>query len=114
MSKFGKRIKNARNDANLTLQEVATRLGLKVSYVSDVEHGRKKPFSPQILSLFALITSCNYLELQALAAQERDSIEISLKSKDQRLNDLAYALARSADSGDTTEIKEFLKLFGED
>lgn len=109
MSSFGKRIRTLRNQADLTLNEVAQHLGIKVSFLSDVEHGRKSPLKPNLISRFAEIIICDIKELQSLAAQSRSSIEIPLKNT--KINDLAFALARSADSGDTSELKLEIEKF---
>lgn len=111
MSKFGAFIKKLRNNAGLTLYEVAQALDIKVSYLSDVEHGRKKPFGPEAILKFSTLVNTDYKELQQLASRERNSIEIPIKDKNSKINDLAYALARSADSGMTDELKDELKKF---
>lgn len=111
MSKFGKLIKQLRNNAGLTLHEVAEALDVKVSYLSDVEHGRKKPFSPESILKFSGLVKTDYKELQKLALAERNSIEIPIKAQNSKINDLAFALARSADSGVTQELKDELRKF---
>lgn len=109
MAKFGKHIQAIRVSANKTLREVAETLGIAVSYLSDVEHGRKKPFPPELLHRFAVEFNADQRVLQNLAAEARESIEIPLRN--QRLNDLAYALARSANSGETEELKNEIRRF---
>jgi hypothetical protein len=76
---------------------------VKVSYLSDVEHGRKKPFTPDVLNRFVELLSCDAGDLQRLAAVERDSIEIPLSKGAGKVNELAFALARSIDSGKINE-----------
>lgn len=99
MTKFGARAKELRVRAGKTLREVADHLGVKVSYLSDVEHGRKKPFTPDVLNKFVGMIECGADDLQRLAAKERDSIEIPLMKGAGKVNELAFALARSIDSG---------------
>lgn len=41
MSEFGKALKDARQKAKKTLRETGARVGLSVSYMSDIEQGRK-------------------------------------------------------------------------
>lgn len=114
MTTFGKTIKQIRNNAGLTLHSVADALQVKVSYLSDVEHGRKKPFSPDAILRFSVLTGVDFKNLQRLASAERDFIEIPIKSQNTKLNDLAFALARSADSGLTEELKDELRKFLEE
>lgn len=40
-AKLGARLQRQRNRAGLTLREVAKAMGISVSYLSDLEHGRK-------------------------------------------------------------------------
>ena len=111
MSHFGKVIKRLRTKANLTLQNVADDLGVRVSYLSDVEHGRKKPFSPNTLKRFADFIEIDLKKLQDIASKERVSIEITLNKNNQKLNDLTYALARTSDTDDISELKLELQKF---
>lgn len=39
---LGAKLKKKRENANLTLREVAELMGISISYLSDLEHGRKK------------------------------------------------------------------------
>ena len=41
---LGKRLRLAREAQGLTQQQVATKAGLSVSYINQVEHGNKTPY----------------------------------------------------------------------
>lgn len=103
MPKFGRRIQDLRIDSGKTLREVAEVLDVKISYLSDIEHGRKKPFAPELLNKFVKFIGCDGNELQYLAVRERDSIEIPLSRGSNKINELAFALARSIDSGSISD-----------
>jgi len=40
---IGQKIKNLRNERGWSQQEVASRLGVRQSYINDLENGRQKP-----------------------------------------------------------------------
>ncbi|PTJ92077.1 helix-turn-helix domain-containing protein [Staphylococcus simulans] len=41
--KFGQNIKQIRKRMNITQSELATKMGISQSYLSDIENGRKNP-----------------------------------------------------------------------
>lgn len=94
MKNFGKEIQKLRVEANQTLREVAEALAIKISFLSDVEHGRKKPFKPSLLNKFVEHFNCDPKPLEKLAAKGRNSIEIELDDKNPVVSRLAFALAR--------------------
>lgn len=47
---FGKQMQAHRTAANVTLRQLAPKMGLSVGYISDLEHGRKKWRSGLILA----------------------------------------------------------------
>lgn len=83
----------------MTLRDVATELGVRVSFVSDVEHGRKKPYGPEPLLRFCKLVGVagthKEKELLVLAARERTGVEISISDAAPKRAALAYALART-------------------
>ena len=58
--RFGEYIKSKRiaDPRELTLKDVAMRLGISLSLLSDIEQGRRKPFDSKKIEEF-----CTYLEL---------------------------------------------------
>jgi transcriptional regulator with XRE-family HTH domain len=111
VKKFGKAVQKIRVDADRTLREVAEALDVKVSFLSDVEHGRKRPFNPPLLNKFVEYFKCDSKPLEKLAALERSSIEIQLDTKNPLVTQLAYALARGDISHEIA--KEMLGLLEE-
>jgi transcriptional regulator with XRE-family HTH domain len=97
MGKFGKLIKTLRVTSEKTLREVAEQLGISVSNLSDIEHGRRKPFGQSAVIKFVEIVGGSEQELLMLAAKERMSIEIPT-SRGERVNELAFSLARAESS----------------
>jgi len=62
---FGLKIKQLRNDKKLSLQELAQKSNLSVSYLNEIEKGKKYPKSDKILALSAAL-GVNYDSLVSL------------------------------------------------
>lgn len=106
MGKFGTLIKTLRVESEKTLREVAKHLGISVSNLSDIEHGRRKPFGQTEIEKFIQLVGGERRHLLKLAAQEHDSIEIPT-SRGERVNELAFSLARAESSAfDDEEVQE--------
>lgn len=77
--RFGEFIKSRRlrDSRELTLKDIASKLGLSLSMLSDIEQGRRKPFDSEKIEAF-----CDYLDLPDedralmydLAARDRGEI----------------------------------------
>lgn len=97
MSKFGKLIQKLRVDSGKTLREVSEAIGLSVSKISDIEHGRRGPLSADLIEKFVFAVEGGNKELDILqqaAAKQAGAIEVPFKRHDPA-NDLVYALARA-------------------
>jgi transcriptional regulator with XRE-family HTH domain len=76
------RYKRIHDKRELTLKDVADKLGFSLSLLSDIEQGRRKPFNSEKIDLF-----CKYLELSNedrnlmydLAARDRKEIPSDLE-----------------------------------
>lgn len=76
---FGGRIKEIRlsSTPKKTLNNLSAEMGMQLSYLSDVENGRKKPFSGDKIEQFASIMNISEeekSELYDLAARDSDSV----------------------------------------
>lgn len=75
--RFGDFIKEKRLDMDLTMKDVAEKLDISVSYLSDIEKGRRNPFEIDKLKSIALILSLSKedtTQLMNLAGNERDEV----------------------------------------
>ena len=63
--RFGPFIRTRRKEADATLQDVAEVIGISVSMLNDIEHGRRRPFEADKIKSF-----CKYLELDAVDEAE--------------------------------------------
>lgn len=103
-TKFGQKLRREREDNLITMKQVAEFLGISVSYVSDVEIGRRKPFKKEDIAKLCKKFKFDFEELQRLALIERGGVELSLDKPNQ--NGLAIALARTWDSLSEDQIAE--------
>lgn len=74
---FGDYIKNKRLTNKYTMKDVADKLGLSISYLSDVEKGRRNPFEFEKLVLLSEILHLSDIEkneLMNLAGSKRNEI----------------------------------------
>ena len=114
MGQFGELISQLRLQAEKTLREVASVIEISVSQLSDIEHGRRKPFSPPLIERFVQFVGGDRELLLKLAAKEHDAIEIPTGKSD-GLNILAYALQRADPSAlEDEHIKESIQRLVED
>lgn len=77
MNHIGETIKRTREEQQLTLSEAARRAGLSVSYLSEVEHGKKEP-SPRAQAKLAKVLGIPQSELDP---EFRDSRPVTLGDK---------------------------------
>ena len=52
MNNFGKALKESRRQRGLTLRSLGEKIGKPISYISDIEQGRKQPPSETVVALF--------------------------------------------------------------
>lgn len=80
---FGKLIKEKRLKKNMTMKDVANRLDLSVSYLSDIEKGRRNPLELdklQELSKILSLTQEEENQMMDLAGKERNEVSPDLSN----------------------------------
>lgn len=76
--KFGALFRAERKAARKTLGEVADALGLSVSYIADIEHGRRQPLPQDRLAKLASMFAASSVErLMAIAAECRAAFQLT-------------------------------------
>lgn len=73
MNRFGVEMREARTKAGLTLRHVASVLGVSVPFLSDVEHGRRKPLRRELIDKLVAIVGSKEALLKA-AALDRGTV----------------------------------------
>lgn len=112
--RFGEVLRRARQDAEMTLGNVAKLLGVSVVYVSDVERGNRKPFSNERILKVASFLNTDPAPLIAAADVEKGVIEYDItKAKPLEatvVGDLVSGLARGGVTDEQLEqIKNILQ-----
>jgi transcriptional regulator with XRE-family HTH domain len=80
MPTFGQLIREARRRARKTLQDAATVLNVSVVYVSEVELGKRPPFSAERIEKLAVLYNAEASPLLEAACRERGYLEIDMAS----------------------------------
>ncbi len=75
--KFGRELRALREQTHRSMGEVARHLGVSVTYVSDVERGRRGPLAPPAITKVAELLGVDPKALLTTAAAERGSISLS-------------------------------------
>jgi transcriptional regulator with XRE-family HTH domain len=95
MRKFGKLLRTTREGAGVSMGRVARYLVMKVSHLSDVEHGRRAPLSPERLRRLGELLQVDPTPLIAAAAEEKGGVfELDTRNVSDNAKDVVAALAR--------------------
>ncbi len=95
---FGAFIAFHRRMSGLTIREAAEHLGISPAYLSDVENGKRLPFTKERLHRFALMTGLNQSEKEEmydLAGHERNETSADI-AEYLKKNPCVYAALRTA------------------
>lgn len=111
---FADEFKRLRRESAKTLRDVAVALDVSIPYVSDVEHGRRLPPTPDKIAAMAALCGRPelYPRLRALAIVARGGA-IELSTDDEKTRELLVALERrienkSLDDGAIQKIRNIL------
>lgn len=105
---FATALKQKRRAAGVTLGELARAVGKSVSYVSDVEHGRRNPFAPSEILAAAACLRADERELLDLAARSVGAVRLEPKTDGERA--LAVGLARRMHSLTAQEMRRIMEI----
>ena len=115
MKQFGEFLRGRRTEQRLTLKEVADVLGVGISYLSDVERGRRKPFSPRDLNRLRKLSEAldvDLDELRRLSAAERTMDAAQMEPSSEKQRELLTALFRKDHADDV--LAQAIELLQED
>lgn len=93
MSKFGSSVRGARNGLGMSLEDLASLMGVSRVYICDVERGLRKPFAQKRIPRVAEILNLDPVELAKQAAIERGYVELAVVKQKPSKARLAAALA---------------------
>ncbi len=110
MKTFGERVRELREAADLSVRELAKRIGVSAPFLSDVELGRRYP-SDDVLRKLAAQLGTSAAELQKYDARAPMQ---ELKRMAASNPAMGFALRKVVDEGVSAEdLLEFLKQHGE-
>jgi transcriptional regulator with XRE-family HTH domain len=95
MKTFGQTLRDLRRGSGKTMGQLARELGVSVSFVSDIEHGRRPPLDQNRIRLAASLFGCDPTPLLISASKKQGTIALDVTKKDTPLREEAAAsLAR--------------------
>ena len=87
---FGERVRELRQDSGISLTELANRLGVTKVYVSDVERGRRSPFSLARIKQVSGILGCDPFELYVLSVRSRGHVTLPMEGVSDKQNRIQF------------------------
>ena len=104
---FGSFVRAQREEKRLTLKDVAKVVGVSIVYLSDVETGRRPPFSDSTkLRKLAKALGIESADLREHASIDNKAVELGLDSNPKK-SEFALQLARRWDSISDEELERF-------
>lgn len=94
----------------MTLSAAARGIGVSVPYWSDVEHGRRNPFTGEKLEAAARMLEADFDELHRLALSARRSVQIPLAERSPKQADLIVTFARTIDALTEPDLDEIHRI----
>ena|SRR5215472_3269869 len=91
---FGELIRSSRRRLNKSLQEVANALGVTAVYVSEVERGKRPPFTIERLPALAKVLELDIEEVEKAAWTQKGMIEWDPSKTSGKQVEALLALAR--------------------
>ena len=114
MENFGEYMKNLRDGQRLSLRDVAAHTGVSISYLTQIEHGRKKNPGADILKRLAplydvpardLLKAAGYLDEVKPVLSDEEEVEMAFRYV---MNDPRYKSGTRVKGELTPEIKRFI------
>jgi len=105
---FGELIRSSRRGLDKSLQDVADALGVTAVYVSEVERGKRPPFTIERLSALAEVLELDLDRLRAAAWAEKRMIEWDPSTASDKQVQALVALARGGLS--ESQLDEILEI----
>lgn len=94
MNEFGEVLRRVRKEAGKTLADVADILGVSISYVSDVERGRRDPWASERIHQLARGLGVDPAPLLQAAATSRGAFQLAAKGVSPKAHAVGLSLMR--------------------
>lgn len=114
MGNLGEYLKKLREEQRLSLRDVAARTGISVSYLTQIEHGRKKSPGPEILKKLTplydvpvrdLLKAAGYLEEPKPVLTDQEEVEMAFRYV---MQDPRYKSGTRVQGELTKDVKRFI------
>lgn len=109
MKSFGEVFKESRKTKRVTLRQISEYVGKSVGYLSDIEHGRKRPPKLDIVEKIEEILNVEDQELLKLAAKLRKKIPDEVTQRFKMTPKLSQVLLGADEDLTNEEFNEMLK-----
>lgn len=109
---FGSLLRRLREDARISLGDLARHLQVSTPYLSDVERGNKKPLSGENIREAATLLGIDPTALLKAAIADRHALEIDLSGARPRTIEVGAALMRGFSELDDAELDAISEVLG--
>lgn len=109
LTPFGKEIRKYRIDLEVSLKDMAERLGVTSAFLSALESGKKPIPEPFIGKVAAFFDIKDFKHLKELAEASQPKLTIGLVGKNAKAREVAAVFARSFDTMSEKELDTLLK-----
>jgi len=110
-NKFGTVLRELRESREMTMGELSRLLKVNVTYLSDIEHGRRGPFNKTRIELAARVLGVPADDLLEAAAESRGAFELDAKEVGPVARRVGASLMRGwpdLTDGELTEIEKIV------
>jgi len=111
MKTFGEALKEARKASRLTLRRISEIVGLSVSYISDIEQGRRRPPANDIVEQLETTLQVKAGSLKKLADHAKNIAPRVVAQKIATTPKLSEVLMRADDDLTEDEFKELMDFY---
>ncbi len=114
MEDFGQYLKTLRQEHSLSLRDVGAKASISISYLAQIEQGRRRPPGPDILKRLApvydvpvrdLLKAAGYLEDTETSLSDEEEVELAFRYV---MSDPRYKSGARVKGELTTEVKRFI------
>jgi transcriptional regulator with XRE-family HTH domain len=109
--RFGQLLKKARKSQTKTMREVASEAGLSVGYISDIEHGRRKPPAVEVVRKIERYLKVTNGTLVKAAGKEWD-LPTEAKTILMKRPELSMALLRASENLSEDDLTKLIRELG--
>ncbi len=111
MKKFGDALREARKKNRLTLRTISEQVGKSISYLSDLEHNRRRPPKEKVVAKLEAILQVSEGQLSKLASQIRNQAPREVAQKIIAVPRLSEVLLRADEDLSDSEFNDLMDFY---